>query len=104
VSAHDAAGGSTVRDDPGGLVRVARVAVTLPIVAYRHLISPLLGPRCRYEPSCSRYAIEAITRFGILRGLVLAGWRVLRCNPWSDGGYDPVDAQRVFRTHRDPGA
>jgi putative membrane protein insertion efficiency factor len=68
------------------------------------LISPALPRRCKYEPSCSRYAAQAIRRFGILRGLVLAAWRLLRCNPWSHGGYDPVEAQRLFplrpRTHK----
>jgi uncharacterized protein len=78
------------------------VAVT-PIVLYQRYISPALPRRCKYEPSCSRYALEAIGRYGILRGLVLAGWRLLRCNPWSDGGYDPVEAQRVFRTGSDTG-
>ena len=67
-----------------------------PIRAYQLLLSPLLGQRCKYHPSCSAYAVEAISRFGILRGVVLAGWRLLRCNPWSHGGYDPVDAQRLF--------
>ena len=74
---------------------VRRVAVA-PIFVYRRFISPLLGPRCRYEPSCSRYAVQAIERYGILRGLVLAAWRLLRCNPWSHGGHDPVEAQRLF--------
>jgi putative membrane protein insertion efficiency factor len=69
----------------------------LPIVLYQRLISPALPRRCKYEPTCSRYAIEAIARFGIPRGLVLAGWRLLRCNPWSYGGYDPVEAQRLFK-------
>ena len=73
-----------------------RLAVA-PIVAYRRLLSPLLPQRCRYEPSCSAYAEQAIRQFGILRGLILAGWRLLRCNPWSHGGYDPVEAQRLFR-------
>ena len=68
-----------------------------PILFYRRVISPALPSRCRYEPSCSRYALEALEEFGILRGLVLATWRVLRCNPFSHGGYDPVQAQRVFR-------
>jgi uncharacterized protein len=104
VSTQGAAEGSPPTREAGALVRGARIAVTLPIVAYQRLVSPLLGPRCRYEPSCSRYAVEAIRRFGILKGLVLAAWRVLRCNPWSDGGYDPVDAQRVFRAKRDRGA
>jgi len=75
---------------------VRRVAL-LPIRAYQLLLSPMLGGRCRYYPSCSEYAAQAIERFGILRGVVLAGWRLLRCNPWSRGGFDPVDAQRLFR-------
>jgi uncharacterized protein len=79
------------------LTRVARLAATAPIVVYQRLISPAIPRRCKYEPTCSRYAVEAIRRYGILRGLVLAGWRLLRCNPWSHGGYDPVEAQRVFR-------
>jgi uncharacterized protein len=73
-----------------------RIAV-LPIRAYQLLLSPLLGPRCRYYPSCSEYAAQAIQRYGILRGLVLAGWRLLRCNPWSRGGVDPVEDQRLFK-------
>jgi uncharacterized protein len=73
-----------------------RIAL-LPIRAYQRLFSPMLGARCRYYPSCSEYAAQAIERFGILRGVVLAGWRLLRCNPWSRGGFDPVDAQRLFR-------
>jgi putative membrane protein insertion efficiency factor len=77
--------------------RILRALVTAPIIAYQRLISPAIPRRCKYEPTCSRYAVEAISRFGILRGLVLAGWRLLRCNPWSHGGYDPVEAQRVFR-------
>jgi putative membrane protein insertion efficiency factor len=71
--------------------------VLLPLRAYQLLVSPLLGNRCKYYPSCSEYAVQAIDRFGILRGLVLAGWRLLRCNPWSHGGFDPVDEQRLFR-------
>ena len=63
---------------------------------YQRWISPAFGPRCRYYPSCSEYAIQAVKRFGILRGTLLATWRVLRCNPWSHGGFDPVDDQRVF--------
>jgi uncharacterized protein len=76
----------------------ARVAVLLPIRGYQKLISPMLGQHCKYYPSCSEYAVQAIRRFGILRGLVLAGWRLLRCNPWSRGGYDPVEEQRLFKT------
>jgi hypothetical protein len=80
--------------------RAMRTLVTAPIVAYQKLISPAIPRRCKYEPSCSRYAVEAIRSYGILRGLVLAGWRLLRCNPFSYGGYDPVEAQRIFEAAR----
>ena len=73
-----------------------RRAATAPIRLYQVAISPALPRRCKYEPTCSRYAVQAIRRYGILRGLVLAGWRLLRCNPWSHGGFDPVESQRVF--------
>jgi hypothetical protein len=76
---------------------VARRVVVAPIAFYRRFISPGLPRRCKYEPTCSAYAAQAIERYGILRGLVLAGWRLLRCNPWSHGGHDPVEAQRLFR-------
>jgi hypothetical protein len=79
--------------------RGARTVVVAPIIVYQRLISPAIPRRCKYEPTCSRYAVSAVREYGILRGLVLAGWRLLRCNPWSYGGYDPVEAQRVFRTH-----
>jgi putative membrane protein insertion efficiency factor len=76
-----------------------RLAIT-PIRLYQALISPALGQRCKYHPSCSEYAVQAISRFGILRGLVLAVWRLLRCNPLSSGGFDPVENQRLFRPSR----
>ena len=76
---------------------VLRSIVLAPLRGYRKAISPLLPARCKYHPSCSAYAEQAIGEFGILRGLVLAGWRLLRCNPWSHGGVDPVEAQRLFR-------
>ena len=68
------------------------------IKLYQKVVSPLLGPRCRYYPSCSEYAAQAISRYGILRGLVLALWRLLRCNPLSHGGVDLVEDQRLFRS------
>jgi putative membrane protein insertion efficiency factor len=61
-----------------------------PIRVYQRLISPLLPRRCKYHPTCSAYAAQAVRRYGILRGSRLAAWRLLRCNPWSHGGYDPV--------------
>ena len=60
------------------------------VKAYKRFISPLFPPKCRYYPSCSSYALEAISKFGAVKGTILAVWRILRCNPWSDGGIDPV--------------
>ena len=78
-------------------MNILRSLAVLPIRLYQRLISPALGQRCRYYPSCSEYAAQAIRRFGILRGLVLAVWRLLRCNPWSRGGFDPLEDQRLFK-------
>ena len=78
----------------------ARAVVVAPIRLYQVAISPLTGQRCKYYPSCSEYAVQSITKFGILRGLVLAGWRLLRCNPFSRGGFDPVENQRLFRSRK----
>jgi putative membrane protein insertion efficiency factor len=76
---------------------LARTIVAVPIELYRRLLSPALPRRCKYEPTCSAYALEAVRRFGVLKGMVLATWRLLRCNPFSHGGYDPVEAQGIFR-------
>ena len=81
---------------------IARAVAALPIRLYRRVISPALGQRCKYHPSCSAYALQAIKSYGILRGVVLAGWRLLRCNPWSHGGLDPVEQQRLFRPRAAP--
>ena len=66
--------------------------IGLLIKIYRYTISPLLGHRCRFYPSCSHYAEEAIRVHGLFRGLLLAGWRLLRCQPFCRGGIDPVPA------------
>ncbi|MER3429696.1 MAG: membrane protein insertion efficiency factor YidD [Blastocatellia bacterium] len=58
---------------------------------YKSVVSPLLPPACRFEPTCSEYACEAISKYGLLRGGILAFWRLLRCQPLSKGGYDPVE-------------
>lgn len=64
------------------------------IQAYRRLVSPFIQPRCRYYPSCSAYAAQSLHTHGLVRGSALAAWRVVRCNPWSDGGLDPVPQPR----------
>lgn len=79
---------------------LARRLAIAPIRLYQRFVSPALPRRCKYEPTCSRYAAQAIGEYGILRGLVLAGWRLMRCNPWSHGGYDPIDEQRLFSSRR----
>lgn len=68
-----------------------------PIRLYQRLLSPLLPQRCKYHPTCSEYAVQAVRAHGPVRGLVLAGWRLLRCNPLSDGGIDQVEDQSLFR-------
>ena len=68
-----------------------------PIRLYQRFLSPLIPARCKYHPSCSEYAVQAIRMHGVPRGLVLAGWRLLRCNPLSHGGIDRVEEQRVFK-------
>jgi putative membrane protein insertion efficiency factor len=65
---------------------------------YQYTLSPMLGQRCKYYPSCSNYAIDALREYGAIRGTGMAAWRLLRCNPFSNGGYDPVPLR-----HRDCG-
>lgn len=73
-----------------GLRKLVIWLLLLPIYFYKGAISPLTPPSCRFTPSCSTYAIEAIRRHGPLRGLYLAIRRILRCHPWGGSGYDPV--------------
>lgn len=73
-------------------------ALLWPIVAYRRWISPALPPRCRFYPSCSEYAVTAITTHGPIRGLGLAVWRLLRCHPFHPGGIDHVPPPRTPTT------
>lgn len=72
------------------LSRTLVVALSLPIHLYRRLVSPLLPPRCRFHPTCSHYALQALRLHGPLRGTRLAAGRILRCHPLNPGGYDPV--------------
>jgi len=66
---------------------------------YHRFVSPAFPRRCKYEPTCSRYAVEAINELGPVRGSIVAGWRLLRCNPLSNGGIDDVADRRLFRAH-----
>ena len=67
--------------------------LVLLVRVYQWTLRPFIGAQCRFEPSCSHYAIEALRRHGAARGTALSAWRVLRCNPWSPGGHDPVPDQ-----------
>ena len=69
---------------------IARRAIAGAIVVYQQLVSPFLGPRCRFYPSCSQYAKGAVLKHGVLRGVFLAVRRIVRCNPWNPGGVDLV--------------
>ena len=73
----------------------------LPIRFYRRFISPLLPPSCRFTPSCSQYALNAFRERNVFAALILTVWRILRCNPFGRGGYDPVPPKGQFRRVRD---
>ena len=73
-----------------GLWVLPRQALVLLVRAYRYFLSPWLAAGCRYEPTCSAYALQALQRDGAVRGSALAAWRILRCNPWCEGGHDPL--------------
>ena len=67
------------------------------VYAYRYTLGVFVPATCKYHPSCSQYALDALRRYGFVRGAVLTGWRLLRCNPWSHGGLDRAEDQRLFR-------
>ncbi|HEX4424118.1 MAG TPA: membrane protein insertion efficiency factor YidD [Terriglobales bacterium] len=79
---------------------LSRAVVLSLLRGYKWLISPMLAPACRYTPTCSEYAMEAVERFGTIRGTWMAMGRVLRCHPFVKGGYDPVVGPELS-THRD---
>lgn len=81
------------------MMTILRAALIAPIRLYQWTISPLLGVSCRYAPSCSAYAIEAIAAHGAARGGWLALRRLMRCHPWGGSGYDPVPAARHAHCH-----
>jgi putative membrane protein insertion efficiency factor len=72
------------------VVRIPGQVLLLLLRGYQHYVSPLTPPTCRFYPSCSQYAVIAVTRHGAVRGTYLAAWRLLRCNPWNSGGVDDV--------------
>ena len=69
---------------------------------YRKTLSPFIGQQCRFEPTCSHYGEEAIAKHGALRGTILTVWRILRCGPWSKGGYDPVPETCLVKHEKQP--
>lgn len=67
----------------------------LPVMLYRRFVSPCkASPTCRFTPTCSRYAVDAVTEWGIVVGTIMTAWRIMRCNPFSAGGYDPVPTKK----------
>ena len=79
-----------IRQGVRAVLRAIGWVLILPIRFYQKFISPLTPPTCRFTPTCSHYAVEAIRKHGPFKGLALAVWRILRCNPWGGSGYDPV--------------
>ncbi len=86
---------SGLRTALGGLAAATSAVLIALLRVYQYALSPMLGQRCKYYPSCSNYAVEALRLHGPVRGTGLAAWRVLRCNPFSHGGVDPVPPRRV---------
>lgn len=80
------------------LARCLRALFLTPILAYQRFVSPALPRRCKYYPTCSAYAVAAIRELGPVRGSILAAWRLLRCNPFSHGGYDPLENRALFKS------
>jgi uncharacterized protein len=80
--------------------RLAPAILLAPLRLYTRFISPNLPRRCKYHPTCSAYAEQAIRELGVVRGTIVASWRLLRCNPFSHGGYDPLEARTLFNPRR----
>ena len=80
---------SRLRNVFSWLVRLPGQILILLIRFYQRWISPMLGPHCRFQPTCSQYFILAIRKYGVVGGTLRGVWRICRCNPWNPGGYDP---------------
>jgi hypothetical protein len=80
-----------------GASRAVGTVLTAPIRLYSRFVSPALPARCKYHPTCSAYALQAVRELGPFKGTIVAAWRLARCNPWSNGGYDPLSARGLFR-------
>jgi putative membrane protein insertion efficiency factor len=74
-----------------GFMEIIKKALIQSIRAYKRIISPMLPPSCRFTPSCSQYMVEAIEKYGVIKGALMGIWRLLRCQPFSKGGFDPVE-------------
>lgn len=81
----------------GRLAALPRRLALIPIHLYRRIVSPGISPRCKYHPSCSAYAEQAISELGVIRGSIVAAWRLVRCNPFSHGGIDDLADRSLFR-------
>lgn len=80
----------TMRRALKAVVLLPRRAVILVVRLYQAALSPVLGRHCRFQPTCSNYCVEAVGKYGVVRGGLLSAWRILRCNPFGGSGYDPV--------------
>lgn len=88
----------TASQGASGFSRLVSQILILPIRFYQTWISPMSGPTCRFYPSCSHYAVRALTVHGPIKGLVLGAWRICRCHPWTPGGVDMVPARGSWRS------
>jgi uncharacterized protein len=84
----------------GSAGRILVGMLLAPVRLYQRFVSPAIPSRCKYHPTCSAYAVEAIRELGPVRGPIVAGWRLLRCNPFSHGGYDPLEDRALFNPER----
>jgi len=84
-------------NSPWTLPRAAAELLLFPVHLYRRVISPALPQRCKYYPSCSTYALQSVRELGVVRGSIVAAWRLARCNPWSHGGVDELAGRSLFR-------